>query len=175
MCSSDLQLTKGFLDNEKMKVMLLFKLDAQDPGFDPPLNSRGVDTVFKPLKKQMALLEPVGARDLIAPLKETRAMLYCSPFFAGPLMEKRGQILDRLGDEDFISLIVDLVLSDCRGQVARQLAKRRKQKGNEHRPVFDFCHIAFEYMGGQMQAARKLEVIAEKAGDRLKEIGRAHV
>ena len=161
------KLTRGRAIHEKIKVMLLFRKDTQDPGFRVPVKSRGMDGVLNGLKKQLGEPDPVQARDLLTPLKGTTARLYAASFFAGPLMKSRGQILDRLDDKDFLSLILDLAGHGFQRQVVRQLNQRRRQKDNIHHPIFDFYYEAFAYMSEQAGAGRRLELMIEQADDRL--------
>jgi len=162
-------ITCGFSLCETMNTLLLLSLDMEDPDHIKSVKTRGFATIFNSFKKRVETLSSHEVYFLLKPMKELFGSLFSKPFFAGPLMGAKGNILSRLSNDDFTNLIVDLVQNDYMKIVIKELEKRRKTARAELSVIFDFYYAALCHFQGGMNDFSQFEEIISRADDPLKE------
>ncbi|NOX35889.1 MAG: hypothetical protein GXP56_19535 [Deltaproteobacteria bacterium] len=153
--------TKDFSLYEKMKTLLLFKLDMEDPSGVAPEKARGFVSIFNSFKKKVKIFSSNELYSLLKSLKKTYHMLFWNPFFASPLIDGKGQLLSSLGNGDFTNIIIDLVEHNYLNIVIIELEKRRKAANPKTSVIFDFYYIALcHFQGSLTQPSRFEDIIA---------------
>ncbi|MCF8045647.1 MAG: tetratricopeptide repeat protein, partial [Desulfarculaceae bacterium] len=171
------RLTDGFVAREKLKTLLLLKMELDDPVWSGQFNLRGIQSLFDVLVRQIKTLFSKDLASVLKPVPKEFQLIYKDVFPAAYLVDAKKRILANLSNRDLADLIIDFIDNGYEDAVLAELERRRKKLKKRFPADLDFYYVALLHMEDEhyfepREFFRILDALDEKEKEKIRFISR---
>ena len=161
------ELAEGLSPVEAIKLLLLFKLDLEDPKVPALEKTRGVTALFNAHQKKIKSLGSQDLAFLLKPVPFPFKNLFFKSHVYSYLLDTRISLLTQLNAEDFMDIALDLVEGGAMDLVIQELTNRLPekdiQKKDTNTTIMAFLYTSLCHIKGNGKEAGTLSELVENA------------